>query len=118
MRAYAVLEDTVRALIESEQLDVDLDDATWLCWSTMQGLVTLGPKLDVIADEQGSPGPVERRARPNFHRANRRRPPHPLTLTRQAVAPCPSECDRFLAGGDSAGSFRVIELTGTSDRIA
>lgn len=53
MRAYAVLEDTVRSLIETEHLDVDLDEATWLCWSTMQGLVTLGPKLDAIAQLKG-----------------------------------------------------------------
>ncbi len=57
MQAYAVLEDTVRNLIESEQLGVDLDDATWLCWSTMQGLVTLGPKLDVIARAKDRPDP-------------------------------------------------------------
>ena len=60
MRAYSVLEDTVRSLIESEQLDVDLDDATWFCWSTMQGLVTLGPKLDVIAHHKGRPEPSSR----------------------------------------------------------
>ena len=57
MRAYAVLEDTVRSLIENEQLDVDLDDATWLCWSAMQGLVTLGPKLEVIAQHHGRAEP-------------------------------------------------------------
>ena len=50
-----MLEDTVRALIEGEHLAVDLDQATWLCWSTMQGLVTLGPKLDVIARHKGLP---------------------------------------------------------------
>jgi AcrR family transcriptional regulator len=57
MRAYGVLENTMRTLIEREQLDVDLDDATWLCWSTMQGLVTLGPKLDVIAGHKGRAEP-------------------------------------------------------------
>ena len=57
MRAYAVLEDTVRSLIETEHLDADIDDATWLCWSTMQGLVTLGPKLEVIAHHHGRPQP-------------------------------------------------------------
>jgi AcrR family transcriptional regulator len=57
MRAYAVLEDTVRSLIEAEDLDVDLDAATWLCWSAMQGLVALGPKLDVIAQHHGRPQP-------------------------------------------------------------
>ncbi len=60
MRAYSVLEDTVRSLIESEDLDVDLDDATWFCWSTMQGLVALGPKLDVIARHKGLSEPSSR----------------------------------------------------------
>lgn len=57
IRAYAVLEDTVRSLIETEHLDVDLDHATWLCWSTMQGLVTLGPKLEMLAEVKGDPEP-------------------------------------------------------------
>lgn len=48
MRAYAVLQDTISAVIDDEGLIVDLDDATWLCWSMVQGLVTLGQKLDVI----------------------------------------------------------------------
>jgi len=58
MRSYAVLEGTVRSLIDDEHLDVDLDHATWLCWSAMQGLVTLGPKLDVVARHKGLPEPV------------------------------------------------------------
>ncbi|MDW3214860.1 MAG: TetR/AcrR family transcriptional regulator [Ilumatobacteraceae bacterium] len=57
MRAYVVLEDTVRALIDDEQLDADLDDVTWLCWSAMQGLVTLGPKIELIATIKGRPEP-------------------------------------------------------------
>lgn len=52
MGAYAVLEDAVRSLVESERLAVDLDHATWLCWSTMQGLVTLGPKLEGVAERK------------------------------------------------------------------
>ncbi len=54
MGAYSVLEGAVSSLIEHEHLSVDLDEATWLCWSAMQGLVTLGPKLDVIAQRRGS----------------------------------------------------------------
>jgi AcrR family transcriptional regulator len=57
IRAYAVLEDAVRSLIDTEHLDVDVDTATWLCWSTMQGLVTLGPKLEMIAGSKGRPDP-------------------------------------------------------------
>ena len=41
LRAYGLLEDTVRDLIRGEDLDVDLDDAVWLCWSAMQGLVVV-----------------------------------------------------------------------------
>ena len=48
LHAYGVLEDTVRTLIETEQLGVDLDVATWLCWSSMQGLVALEPKLTAL----------------------------------------------------------------------
>lgn len=53
MRAYGVLERTVQDLIDAEQLDVPIDDATWLCWSTMQGLVQLGPKLERISEIKG-----------------------------------------------------------------
>jgi AcrR family transcriptional regulator len=47
-QAYGVLERVVGDLIEVEQLDVPLDDATWLCWSAMQGLVVLEPKISLI----------------------------------------------------------------------
>ena len=58
MGAYGVLEDTLRELVETEGLDVDLDEATWFCWSTMQGLVVLGPKLGVIAEHKGLGDPA------------------------------------------------------------
>ena len=32
-------------LIDSEQLDVDPNDVTWLCCSALQGLVVLEPKI-------------------------------------------------------------------------
>jgi AcrR family transcriptional regulator len=60
MLAYGVLEGTVRELIEAEDLDVDLDEATWFCWSTMQGLVALEPKLSVIAATRGAADPSSR----------------------------------------------------------
>ena len=53
LQAYAVLEDTLRDLIQTEQLDVDLDDATWLCWSAIQGLVVLEPKIALINQIKG-----------------------------------------------------------------
>jgi AcrR family transcriptional regulator len=58
MRAYGVLEDNVRTLIEAEGLDVDLDDASWLCWSAMQGLVVLEPKIGLINAAKGGPQPL------------------------------------------------------------
>ena len=51
--AYGVLEDTVRALLADEGLDTDLDHATWLCWSAMQGLVTLEPKIALLKKAKG-----------------------------------------------------------------
>lgn len=43
--AYGVLENTVQAMIENEDLAVERNDVTWLCWSAMQGLVVLEPKI-------------------------------------------------------------------------
>lgn len=60
MLAYGVLEGTVRDLIERDGLDIDLDEATWFCWSTMQGLVALQPKLTVISAVRGAPDPSTR----------------------------------------------------------
>lgn len=53
LKAYAVLEDTLADLIQTERLDLDLDDATWLCWSAMQGLVVLEPKIALINQLKG-----------------------------------------------------------------
>lgn len=54
-RAYDVVERTVADLIAAERLTVDLDDATWLCWSSMQGLVVLEPKIALIRASRGGP---------------------------------------------------------------
>ncbi|MEO6569983.1 MAG: TetR/AcrR family transcriptional regulator [Ilumatobacteraceae bacterium] len=60
LEAYGVLERTVRALVESERLATDVDDAAWLCWSAMQGLVTLSPKFARIsALHGGDASPVD-----------------------------------------------------------
>ncbi len=53
--SYGILEGAVRAFLEAEHLNVDLDTATWMCWSTMQGLVTLNAKIDRINELRGSP---------------------------------------------------------------
>jgi AcrR family transcriptional regulator len=56
LRAYGVVEQVVADLLEAEHLDVPLDDATWLCWSAMQGLVVLEPKINVINElKAGAP---------------------------------------------------------------
>jgi AcrR family transcriptional regulator len=54
MRAYGVLEGTLQAIIDAEGLDVPIEDATWLCWTMVQGLVVLGPKFDVISAAKGN----------------------------------------------------------------
>jgi hypothetical protein len=38
----------LQAIISAEDLDMSLDDATWFCWSTIQGLVVLQPKIESI----------------------------------------------------------------------
>jgi AcrR family transcriptional regulator len=53
MRAYGELEDAVRALIDAEGLDVEVDDAAWLCWSAMQGLLVIEPKISIINARRG-----------------------------------------------------------------
>ena len=55
MRAYGVLHGVVGELIESEGLEADVDVASELCWATMQGLVVLGPKLELIEERTGRP---------------------------------------------------------------
>lgn len=53
MGAYAVIEGVVARLLESLQSTVELDHATWMCWSTMQGLVQLEPKFQAIDAARG-----------------------------------------------------------------
>lgn len=60
MTAYGVLEDTIRSLAELHNPELDIGDASKLCWSAMQGLVELGPKLSRLdADVHGQPVPPE-----------------------------------------------------------
>jgi AcrR family transcriptional regulator len=55
MQAYGVLEDTLRAIIDTEHLDVALDDATWLSWSMIQGVVVLKSNIERINELHGGP---------------------------------------------------------------
>ncbi|MEZ5259295.1 MAG: TetR-like C-terminal domain-containing protein [Ilumatobacteraceae bacterium] len=57
LEAYGVLEAVVRRMIDDEHLSVDVDEVTWLCWSAMQGLVQLAPKIAVIAQARGNEPP-------------------------------------------------------------
>ncbi len=45
LAAFAVLESTIEAIAEASNPDLDVEDAAKLCWSAMQGLVELQPKL-------------------------------------------------------------------------
>lgn len=55
LRAHMILEDTVRELIESEELDLDVDAVATICWAQVQGLVALGPKIDFLCEFTGRP---------------------------------------------------------------
>jgi AcrR family transcriptional regulator len=56
--AYGVLHGAVTALAEDEQLDLDVDAAARLCWSAMQGLLTLYPKFVHIDARYGATTPA------------------------------------------------------------
>lgn len=53
-RAYGVLEDTVRAVAERHNPALDVDVASRLCWSAMQGLMVLHPSMGEIAAKRGA----------------------------------------------------------------
>lgn len=64
LRAHGVLRETVADLIEAESLDADVDATVELCWATMQGLVVLEPKLNLIDVRAGrTPPPTSERVR-------------------------------------------------------
>lgn len=48
-----VLTGTLADVIDAERLTVDLGAATWFCWSALQGLVALTPKLEMFAGHGG-----------------------------------------------------------------
>jgi len=57
LEAYSLLHYCLIALFEAEDLDVDIDDATALCWSAMQGLIVLEPKFERMCDLRCTPMP-------------------------------------------------------------
>jgi AcrR family transcriptional regulator len=56
-RAYAILEDAVRAVAEAHNPDLDVIEAANLCWTMCQGLLELYPKIALIGEFQGHPTP-------------------------------------------------------------
>ena len=55
LQGYGVLESTIQRLIDERGSEIDHNDATWMCWSMMQGLVQLTPKITMIAEVKGLP---------------------------------------------------------------
>lgn len=53
--AFDVVEDTVRALAERYNPGLDVRTAAQLCWSTMQGLIELHPKMARLDEAMGIP---------------------------------------------------------------
>lgn len=53
LEAYSHLEATVAAVIDREGLSIDVHEASWLCWSAMQGLVVLEPKIGRLNEIAG-----------------------------------------------------------------
>ena len=57
LEAYGVLESAVGELLGDLGSAVPLDDAVWMCWSTMQGLVELEQKFAAISAARDSAVP-------------------------------------------------------------
>jgi AcrR family transcriptional regulator len=59
-RSYGLLEEVLADLAERHNPELDVELATRLCWSTMQGLVTLHPSMVGMAEGHGlgSVGPI------------------------------------------------------------
>lgn len=58
LEAYGALEAVVQRVIDSESMPVALDDAAWMCWSSMQGLVQLESKFNGLRALRGDTEPV------------------------------------------------------------
>ncbi len=47
-RAFRVLEEAVRAVADRYDPSLDVTEAAYLCWSAMQGLITLRPNIEKL----------------------------------------------------------------------
>ncbi len=60
VRSYELLLDTVRAIRDELNPDLDVDAAATFCWASIQGLVQLSPKLEDVAEDTGTrTAPIE-----------------------------------------------------------
>jgi AcrR family transcriptional regulator len=57
MQAYGVLERTVQAVADAYNPALDVTEAAALCWSAMQGLLVLHPKMVHLGALHGRPAP-------------------------------------------------------------
>ncbi len=57
-RSYEILEDAVRDVATSLNPELDVETASRLCWSTMQGLIDLHPRMVETAAAHGLPEPA------------------------------------------------------------
>ena len=48
----------LKGFLDAEGMRVPLDDAAWMCWSAMQGLVQLESKINAIHALRGSAEPI------------------------------------------------------------
>lgn len=59
VRAYALLQEAMRAVRDEQNPDLDIDAAATFVWSAIQGLVVLSPNLEQVAENtQTSTAPI------------------------------------------------------------
>ncbi len=54
LRAYAALQRGMELVRDQLNPDLDIDTAATFCWASIQGLVSLSPKLDDVASDTGT----------------------------------------------------------------
>lgn len=60
IRAYEVLLDVMASVRDEQNPALDIETAATFCWSAIQGLVELSPKLEQVANDTGtSTAPLE-----------------------------------------------------------
>ncbi len=54
IRAYTALQGTMEMVRDQLNPDLDIDTASTFCWASIQGLVSLAPKLSDVAEDTGT----------------------------------------------------------------